>query len=255
VPRANQGVTFTHGKPSNALLATLGVLRRPAPPADETNRTLIQSGFDVGAGVYVNYIRRARTEFNKSFYIIPEARTTPFSPIPSRCYTEMHAALLHEIRQLARTQQARIFQLQALQFAAQRALTEHRDGFCFAAVSLGYHSKFTGVDSGGCSQGPPTLKQYWPTDPGWMQEDLNNGDVLLAGVVPDGVTAVTVHYVAGNGHPARTITSTIINNVAAFEIPPGTFRKNYVPTTVVWRAADGRVLRTFNDFPGPSNKH
>jgi hypothetical protein len=239
VVHVNRGATFIHGSPGRALLSTLGVLRRSAPPADQTLRTLYGGGFDAGAGVYVDYVRRARTEFNKSFYIIPEARTIPFSPIPTRCYAEMHAALVRAVRHLAPQERNRILQLQAQQFATQRLQTEHRAGVCFAAVTTRRVKPPKGVDMG-CGQSVPTLQNAMN---GWLGEDHRGGGALLAGIVPDGVATVTLHYAAGGGDPARTLTSDVVNNVAVFEVPRHTFRQD-LPASWIFRAADGRILKT-----------
>ena len=239
VVRVNRGATFIHGSPGRALLSTLGVLRRPAPPADQTLRTLYGGGFDAGAGVYVDYVRRARTEFNKSFYIIPEARTIPFSPIPPRCYAEMHAALVRAVHHLAPRERSRILQLQAQQFAMQRLQTEHRAGVCFAAVTTRRVKPPKGVDMG-CGQSVPTLQNAMN---GWLGEDHRGGGALLAGIVPDGVATVTLHYAAGGGDPARTLTSDVVNNVAVFEVPRHTYRQD-LPATWIFRAVDGRILKT-----------
>jgi hypothetical protein len=82
------GATLVHRAPPKALLSALGVLRRPALPADRSPRMLFRNGFNAGAGVYVDYIRRARTAFGKSFYLVPEARIIPFGAIPERCFGE-----------------------------------------------------------------------------------------------------------------------------------------------------------------------
>ena len=55
------------GRPSRSLLAILGVLRRPAAPADAIH--IFQGGFT--RGVFVRYIRRARVAGGSQYYIYP----------------------------------------------------------------------------------------------------------------------------------------------------------------------------------------
>jgi hypothetical protein len=40
----------------------------------------------------------------------------------------------------------------------------------------------------------------------------------LSGVVPDGVATVTIHYPAGSGLAARTVTTDLVGNVFAISI-------------------------------------
>lgn len=63
---SNRGKAL-QGAPSNALLSILGVLRRPATPADA-----LPSGVHPGVGeIYVHYVRRARVIDGTSYYIFP----------------------------------------------------------------------------------------------------------------------------------------------------------------------------------------
>ncbi len=233
----NQGKTFIQGRPPAALRAALGVLRRPAPPRDRTYQTLIKGGFDIGAGVYVNGIRRARTTYGKAFYLIPEARTTPFGGIPPACDAKFAHALRALTVHTAATERARLLALQTEAIATQRRVSTNRAGLCFAAVTVRRVAPPNGVDMG-CSPGVP------PLPPGMgmgLGEDHRHGGALIAGIVPDGVTFATIHYPAGGGDPARTLTSRAVNNVVVFEVPPHTYHQDF-PTHYVLRAADGSVL-------------
>ena len=60
---------------------------------------------------------------------------------------------------------------------------------------------------------------------------------LLAGVVPDGVAAITLRY------PSSTLTMTSVDNVVAAAVPnPGGPLSR--PLTMVWRSRDGTILKT-----------
>jgi hypothetical protein len=78
---------------------------------------------------------------------------------------------------------------------------------------------------------------------------------FVAGVVPDGVASVTLHYSAGplGGYShkhvaAANITTKPVNNVIIAIVPRPT--GNALPSTITWRAADGRIIKTISE-PGP----
>jgi hypothetical protein len=238
VPTNNQlGATFVHRAPPPALLSALGVLRRPALPADRSTRMLLRNGFDAGAGVYVNYIRRARTAYGKSFYLVPEARTSPFGSIPGRCFAEMRRALQRDLRAAPVALRGPTLRAQAQGFAIRRLQAKQQEGLCFAAVSLGYHGPMGGVDEG-CSPGVPNVR-----DPlgGGIGEGDRAGGTIFAGIVPDKVAKVTLEFSAARADPARAISSRAVNNVVVFKIAPHTAHQQF-PSRVIVRAADGHVI-------------
>jgi hypothetical protein len=235
----NRGQTVSGGSPGPAILSRLGVMRRPAPPRDAAWRTLFNNGWDIGAEVDVNYIREARIEYGKAYFLIPEGHTTPFGPIPSRCYAEMRTALERALRHVSPRQRALTLAQQAEQFSVQRTESSHRAGLCFAAVSLHHKRRIGGVDMG-CS---PGAQDFGPDLTGGIGERDRAGGTILAAIVPDGVASVTLRFAAGTGDPARAITSKAINNVVAFKIPPHTAHHGF-PTEVIRRAADGHIIDT-----------
>jgi hypothetical protein len=62
-------------------------------------------------------------------------------------------------------------------------------------------------------------------------------DGFVAGVVPDGVANVTLRY------PTATVSITPNGNVIAANV--GDLRDPYRPLSIVWRSANGTILRTF----------
>ena len=235
---ANRGKTFLQGSPGPEVLSELGVTRRPALPADATTKTLFNNGFDAGAGVYENYIRRARTEYGKAFYLIPEARTTPFGPIPDRCYGETKARLMRELqhatpRVRTRTIAAGLAELQAMEIQS-----EHRVGMCFAVVSVHHRGKIGGVDEG-CDQDLAWLNH--PVSSEGIGEGDRAGGTIYAAIVPDAIASATLEFKAGGGYPARSVTSQAVDNVVVFKIPPRTYHQAF-PSRVVLRETSGRVL-------------
>jgi hypothetical protein len=78
------------------------------------------------------------------------------------------------------------------------------------------------------------------------------GKSTIVGLVPDGVAMVTLHYPAGkiggfdrNHAPAFTLTTNVVGNVLVATIPRGGNRL-MAPMTMLWRAANGAVIKTFN---------
>jgi hypothetical protein len=236
-PRAHERTTFIHGSPGGRLLSILGVLRRPATPADRLTPTLLRSRLNTGASVYIDYIRRASSASGKSFYLIPEAGIAPLGPIPPRCYREMTTALERALHGVPAAERTATLHFQAEQLALQRQ--QSLPVICFAAVSV----RDTGRGSAGfdmdCGSALPSLDNLTID---WLHEHHPHGGVLIAGPVPDGVSSVTLRYSAVRGDPARTITSRAVNNAVVFEVPPHTAHQD-TPTELVVRDRDGRVIR------------
>lgn len=244
-PAANRGATFLDSAPPAWLLGQLGVLRRPPAPPDRSTQILMRNGFNAGAGVYRRYIRRARTAYGKAFYIIPEARVTPFGPIPARCYRQERAALSRQLAHASGAERAAALRMQAQEQQAQRLQTGHRMGVCFAVVSLGYRGHGPGGVDEGCT---PLSSRTLPLPPGGgTGEDDRTDGSIDSGIAADGIASVAFHYAAGGGHPARTLMSRVVDNVYVLRIPPGTAHRSF-PTRVVVRGADGRVI------PPPANR-
>jgi hypothetical protein len=75
----------------------------------------------------------------------------------------------------------------------------------------------------------------------------------LTMIVPDGVARVTLRYPAGRASgysakisPAVTITSTPVNNEVIVSVPRSGGGGAIHHAKVIWQAADGRVIKTFN---------
>jgi hypothetical protein len=234
--KANQGATFSGTSPGRELLSLLAVMRRPALPADASTRTLMNGGFDIGAGVYRNYIRRGLSAYGKSYYLVPEARTTPFSPIPARCDAKIMAALHTRVRGLAPKLRELTVAQEAGSLSVLHEETRHQEGLCFAVVSHRHKPGPNGVDMG-CGQGFAQLQRGGGIN---IIENDHAGGRIMAGVVSDRVATATLRYPAGNGRPARSITVRPVNNVVVFKVPPDTFHIDN-PTTIL-RTATGAVI-------------
>jgi hypothetical protein len=239
----NRGQTIDHGAPSPAMLSALGVLRRPPLPADPTNRVLHSIGWQDGAGVYVNYIRRARTEYGRSYWLVPEARTSPFVPIPARCYAEFRATLEHDLRHASPTVRAQTLHAQQQDLSADRQQSEYREGLCF--IPIGLHVRpHPGAVGFGCG-GTPTAGT-----PLWGSTILGDGGgaTIRPGVIADGFVAVTAHFPAAAGASAASITGDVINNVYVLKVPRRPGRAMY-PDRWRLRRSDGSVVTVSAEVP------
>jgi hypothetical protein len=72
-------------------------------------------------------------------------------------------------------------------------------------------------------------------------------------IVPDGVAAVILHYPAGRASgysatvsPPFTVTTTPVNNEIVVRVPRSAGGSAIHRAEIVWRAADGHIIRTFN---------
>jgi hypothetical protein len=231
----NRGPTTVHGAPGPALLAQLGVLRRPATPS-ATLLTLLRGGFSAGSRVYIDYIRLARIDYGRAFYLIPEGNPSGLGSIPARCYTDMRARLKHIMVNLSASERATALTQQAQEFQSMRQRT-NQPGLCFAVVTTRQVRPPNGVNSG-CS--PTTSFRQAGLGGGIGLGDRAGGQIFAA-IVPDIVATVTLQFTASSKDPARTLTSRAINNVVVFKIPPRTAHADF-PTTITRRTANGQII-------------
>jgi hypothetical protein len=71
--RPRRNLSISYGAPDSEMLSTLGVLRRSDTPADTLRPFLHAAGLNIAHGIYVRYVRLARTYRGTSYYIIPAA--------------------------------------------------------------------------------------------------------------------------------------------------------------------------------------
>jgi hypothetical protein len=126
--------------------------------------------------------------------------------------------------------------LQADYIAYTRNLLKHgpRQGICLVG---------TGRSDNGASCGTTAAEIKDGTPP-----DDDNG--VEIGVVPDGVTSITLAFPAYNGRPAHSATGPVSGNVYAIRI--GGLGQGPPPQpSVTWHSAQGRVIRTI-PIPTPT---
>jgi hypothetical protein len=218
------GPTIIHGTPAAATLSALGVLRRPVTAAD---RIGTQFG-EAGSELYAGYTRRALVAGGTTYYVAA-GRDEPRVGMPSsRCFALQKEALHRELPRIPASLRTQTTQLQAqlIAFDSKLAASTPVDTVC--SISVGHH-----MDTASCGQSVAAIVHgQTPGD--------DNG--TFNGVVPDGVASVTLRFPRAGGHPARSVTARVTNNVFAVRV--GNVSLPAAEPTMVWRSADRRVIKT-----------
>jgi len=213
------------GAPSQSLLAELAVLRRTATARDTLPRSLRGNA---PQGRFVRYIRLARVVDGLAYYIVPSSSASRlFGVLSSRCLAASTAALHAEERKIPSAVRARTIALAAEMLARERlALARGAgDGVCLLFAK---HQE----SGGACGATAADLRKW----------GLTSTIAEIAGIVPDGVSAVIVHVPAYEGQRAVTAHEKVVDNVFASSIPE-TFGNRRQPT-IVWLSASGKVIRS-----------
>ena len=222
------------GTPSAALLSILAVLKRPATPADRPGRSVIQGI----SGIYSGFVRQVQTTGGAAYYIVP-VRGSGFArdrPSP-RCLSQAAVALRREAPKIPLKLRAATLELGmallAMEEQSARAQAVARDTVCLAYVARLSGGSTCGFSAAAIASGGAT--QY-------VQR-------TISGVVPDGVSSVTLRFPAGTGRGAVTVTADVAGNVFAADVPG----VNLAPppnATVIWRSPTGQALKTITEQHG-----
>jgi len=221
--------SFVHGTPDRSLLSILGVLRRPATPADRPNPSV----FDGMTDVYSGSARRAFSAGGESYYVAVAGFDQAASIPSSRCFALQANALAQYLRKIPSALRKPTQELQAGYIAYARNLFSHgpRDGVCLIDVGLV-------VNGASCGITATQIKENA------TREDDNG---VFIGVVPDGVASVTLAIPAAHGQPSRSLTGRVRGNVYAIRVAgPG---EQPIEPAITWRSANGRVLKS---IPAPT---
>ena len=208
------------GSPSQAMLSSFAVLKLPtkaAMPGD------LPGG---GQTVYVNYVRIAQTRFGWPFKIIPLAH---FATESSRCVA-LEASEVHTLIARAPAKvRAKVDAIEHDLTLDDRYIERHPEGICVS----GYHG-------GSLCEALLYAMERGGVNPGGS----SSGSIVSFDLVPNGVARITVRYPKQPGSPARTIDVRVINNLAVWKV---TNQPGSGGPTIVWRAANGRTIRTIPD--------
>jgi hypothetical protein len=210
------------GAPGPALTSILGVLRRPPSAADSIPREFFQPL----RGIYLAAIRRARYVDGVGLYVVPTANLFGWRPVPARCRSEEAAALQREARSSGALQVAAALDVQRRYLNWEQYEARHPEGICVAELDP------RGAVGEACGWGVGEIEQGLA---GLGGTDIP-GPGLVHGIVPDGVTSVTLELTGGRA----AVDARVVNNMYLARLPHGV----NMPARILWRAADGRVLKT-----------
>src|SRR5690349_2632722 len=115
----DQPPSLTHDAPSQDLLNTLGIFRRPAT-AEDTLPAQMLTFFHFAQGIYVDYVRVAHAADGTSYFVIP-VRNVGLAPQTDACLQVIHTDLL----QLVKGKPDRV-RHRALQLFRREVRTNHR---------------------------------------------------------------------------------------------------------------------------------
>jgi len=176
-----------------------------------------------GPGAYIDASRRARSAFGVAIYVIPAAAATEFRVVPARCGREEAQALTRALARVDATLRARIVKLQSTELRVERQEALNPTGIVLGTMN----AKALGID------GTATFLDI--NRSGLL--DTNAGFPVRAvtvGVVPDGVSTVTLRY----AHH-RPVVAPVLENVFVI-LPPSHSRLQ----AIVWRTQRGTKIKT-----------
>ncbi len=235
----NRQPTTSQGAPSQALLSILGVLRRSAQSTDRLPTRVVGRDHQVipngslppAKDIYVRYIRRARWRFGAGYYIVPAGDVTQVGPTSAACYAAQRRALNQELPHIPKRLRAGTLALEPSFLASQRAFGAPRPGICLLALNS------TGGGDVGCGDTVSDIEQGRSIGSGGP-----TGVGVVYGVVPDGVATVSLYY--RGRYPGHPETVHAIGNVWIVPDPGQRFPNDGFPQKIVWRSANGTVLKT-----------
>jgi len=218
-------VRLIRGRPSQAVLSVLGVLRRPPTAADHLATNLLDST----GPIYAGSIRRAFHAGGASFYVYVEHDTGAEYP-SDRCLTmQLHAleralpTIPLPLRDSTRTLETRL-----VAYERKLKASAHQDILCFVIQAQNGESSSCGIPVSQLAQA------------GITPEGI--GDVVGA-IVPDGVASVTLRYPVHGGEPARSFTATVHGNAYAVRVGSDISGRAAGAPTIIWRDAGGHVIK------------
>lgn len=243
VQSSDHTTTVTHDAPSQAMRDAFSLLRRPPIPEDRRFADRVPLSLLGAKGVYVDWIRMARAADGSEHYlVIAQDRGLP-APLARSCLRLRHRLLLErldgaspKLRTMTLRMEARLNREEqpAGGFPRSEAIYGFGDGGGGGGVDL---ASFLKNGLFGTSQRG--------------QEDRST----VTGFVPDGVRTIEATFSQrvsyGPHRPAQVygeeirLTLPVQDNVVSFQVARPA--EDAFPTKMVWRAADGSVVRVVRD--------
>ena len=236
--------TITRPPPA-ALLSILGVLRQPATPGDQPPARILAHD----AELYVNYVRLAQTASGRRWYVLVAGSNFRPPANVERCLAAQSADFRAELPSIPKALRAETSQM----FETQQRAARGRYSQPVRPVGVSLLGVNSAGGGGGGGGGTATLidnQGMWLSEGGGTGADPAR--TLFAGVVPDGVATVTLHYPAGKlggfsrrTGPAITVTVPAVNNVVVVSVERAGNQATGAVTTT-WRAANGTIIKTIH---------
>jgi hypothetical protein len=231
--RPRRHLSISYGAPDSEMLSTLGVLRRSATPVDTLRPFLHAAGLNVAHGIYVRYVRLARTYRGTSYYIVPAA---DIGSMDAQCVAAGRAALRKGLSHVP----VALRRVVAQQGDAQLVEVGPGEGV-FLNTATAYHQER--------GDGSPVRIQDIRTQGGDFGFDGDGGvNLTLSGIVPDGVASVTI-TIARNGERPQTVAGRPVGNVLVVPLRVPARGPIFGQATMVWKASDGHVIRVIKNAP------
>jgi hypothetical protein len=238
--------TVTHDRPSDELLATFGVLRRPATSDDAVKAGQLQ--FLPAQDVYIDYVRTAHAASGRSYMIVAARNALSFEPQPADCIHRLHVLLRRALRGESRRVKRR-----ALHFYNRTARNNKRLARRLPREGIFVFGRSASGDLLGGGGGAPT--SYIREHGSFTSSGASNARAALDGLIPDGVATISstfarVHSRGPGRRPRvypRVITRSdpVQDNIVSFTVARSA--EDAFPSKMIWRDADGRVVRVVRD--------
>jgi hypothetical protein len=241
-------VPATTGKTApTSILSAVGVLARPSPPSRD--RSIISRLTTPGTSLYVRYVRLARSLDGLDFYVSVSTSLNAAPVNINRCVAAVTANFAGELPHLPKTLRPKAVQIFDAALAAQRANWSQHP---IVGVDLNAISIYGAPGFGGGPATAAQIEQGRALSEGGAAAGSGPNSSLIDGLVPNAVASITLHYDAGplGGYShtharATNITTRPINNVFVAIVPRPT--GNALPSTITWRAANGKIIRTIHE--------
>ena len=233
---------YSDGTPSDELLDTLGVLRRPQT-AEEARIARSRPTRIPAKGIYRRYVRVVHSANGRTFLILPARNTGVFRKRPDRCLVarkRRFSALIAD--------RPASFRRAARRVLARATRQERRADVRGPSEGVFVFDKGPNIVVGGGGLGASQIRRTGM----FMSSSRGGRRSVLSGLVPDPVASLTAVFPRrvsrGPGRPpkryARTVRRTIAvqENVVSLTVPRPA--QDAFPTRMIWRDEDGEVVRT-----------
>jgi hypothetical protein len=239
LPPVGRRPSLTDDPPTDELLSTLGILRRPQ--SSEEREALDTIRFLAAEGVHRDHVRIARSASGMAFLIVTARDVSFYEPRPKRCVTRLRRRFGKLIDDRPRPFRRRA--RRALERIIRTEWTAPSEGEVEGVFMFDYTPGDVAGGSGGVS--PRSIR-----DRGFFASRGRTKRSRVSGLLPDGVATLEATFTRlaprGPGRPdkryARAVTRAVPvqDNVVSFRVPRAP--QDAFPARQVWRDAAGEVI-------------